>query len=335
MLIKHRRIMIWVIILVLIFVVVPVGSFIWWKSNLSKQLVQNSTLIQTGAGFVEYGEVGRGPVVLLLHGGGTGYDQIYFYRDLANQGFRVLCPSRPGYLRTPINSGKTFKAQANMLKEFLERLKIPGKVAIIADGIGGPLAINFAFYYPNRVACIVFHDAVSQSYSPASIVDNSIVTRLLLAGFRNDFFGWIQSLAVSAFPSLVFRQYLRAETSIDGATCKQIASTLLTNPEDVLKLKKYVAMYAPMSQRAYGLKYEEALCANLPRYQTEMMYIPSLVIHSRINRTVPLKHGEFLASTIPNVQYIPYDGLGSLSWFGGYRQAFYPQMVNFLKQHMY
>jgi len=35
MLIKHRRLMTWIIILVLLFVVIPVGSFIWWKYSLS------------------------------------------------------------------------------------------------------------------------------------------------------------------------------------------------------------------------------------------------------------------------------------------------------------
>jgi len=333
MLIKHRRLLTWIIILVLLFVVIPVGSFIWWKYSLSQSLEKNSVLIQTGAGFVEYAETGRGRVVLLLHGGGTGFDQINFYRELAAQGFRVVCPTRPGYLRTPINTGKTFRTQANMLYEFLDRLGIREPVAVVANGLGGPLAINFAFYFPQRVSCIVFHDAVSQSYTPASIVDNSFATRLLLAGFRNDFFGWIQSLAVAAFPKLVFEQYLRAETNLRGEQCKQIAQVLMANKEEVQKLKKYVNMYAPMSKRLYGLKYEEALCANLPRYQLERLNIPTLVIHSRLNRTVPISHGEFLAATIPSAQYIAYDGLGSLSWFGGYRQAYTASLINFLKQN--
>ena len=93
------------------------------------RLMTGSQVIETRRGPVEYAIVGdRGPVVLLLHGGIGGWDQGVAlgvdllsrdathpdYRQTLDEGadllaepFRLVAPSRVGYLRTPLETGRT------------------------------------------------------------------------------------------------------------------------------------------------------------------------------------------------------------------------------------
>ncbi len=58
-------------------------------------------------------------MVLSVHGTPGGYDQ-----RLGMDGFRILAPSRPGYLRTPIDAGRTPREQADVYAALLDALSI-------------------------------------------------------------------------------------------------------------------------------------------------------------------------------------------------------------------
>jgi pimeloyl-ACP methyl ester carboxylesterase len=74
-------------------------------------------IADTARGKVEFDLTDReGPVILSLHGGLGGADQGRLNADwLAGQGCRILSPSRPGYLGTPLDSGTTVEDQAGLL----------------------------------------------------------------------------------------------------------------------------------------------------------------------------------------------------------------------------
>jgi pimeloyl-ACP methyl ester carboxylesterase len=58
----------------------------------------------TQQGAVEYAIEGDGPPVLVVHGTPGGSDQaLAMGRFLAEAGLRVIAPSRPGYLDTPLD----------------------------------------------------------------------------------------------------------------------------------------------------------------------------------------------------------------------------------------
>lgn len=66
-------------------------------------LTIGSRMLETSVGPIEYAEVGEGPPVLVIHGAGGGFDQgLDLAEDLVRNGFRVIAPSRFGYLRTPL-----------------------------------------------------------------------------------------------------------------------------------------------------------------------------------------------------------------------------------------
>ena len=75
-----------------------------------EQLTENSAMIETRLGPVEVQQVGHGPAVVVLHGALGGYDRGRVY-SLPDAGYRFICPSRPGYLRTPLSVAKTTEDQ--------------------------------------------------------------------------------------------------------------------------------------------------------------------------------------------------------------------------------
>src|SRR5436309_8581878 len=71
------------------------------------EVSRGGRIVNTSAGPIEYAETGTGVTLLSIHGAGGGYDQgLANVADLVGGGgFRVIAPSRFGYLGTPIPSG--------------------------------------------------------------------------------------------------------------------------------------------------------------------------------------------------------------------------------------
>src|SRR6476620_6071530 len=63
---------------------------------------RGSTIAETGAGKIEYAATGEGEPMLSIHGAGGGYDQGLLVASDFGDGYRVVAPSRFGYLRAPV-----------------------------------------------------------------------------------------------------------------------------------------------------------------------------------------------------------------------------------------
>jgi len=127
-------------------------------------------IASTAKGAVEFDMSStRGPVILSIYGGLGGADQARLIANwLNNSTYRILSPSRPGYLGTPLESGKTFEQQADLLAALLDHLKIE-KVAVLCFSAGGPPAYQFAMRHPDRVWALVAVDSIRGSiHSPTN-----------------------------------------------------------------------------------------------------------------------------------------------------------------------
>ena len=65
-------------------------------------------------------------------------------------GFSLLAWSQPGCLGTPIESGQTLDAQADLMAALLDALHID-KVGIFGVSGSGPATLLFALRHPDRV----------------------------------------------------------------------------------------------------------------------------------------------------------------------------------------
>ncbi|MBI5580716.1 MAG: alpha/beta hydrolase, partial [Deltaproteobacteria bacterium] len=121
--------------------------------KLSKNLLPK--IAKTRRGDVEYVEVGTGPVVISLHGAMGGYDQsLILAQTIGGAGYRYLCVSRPGYLGTPLISGRSPEQQGDLIAALLETLDITQACAIAVSG-GGPCAVQFGLRHPGLCKSLV------------------------------------------------------------------------------------------------------------------------------------------------------------------------------------
>ena len=81
-------------------------------------------LLTTSVGPVEYVEAGHGHPLLMLHGTPGGSDQALAAARVLEVEARVLAPSRPGYLGTPLSTGRTPSEQADAMIALLDELGV-------------------------------------------------------------------------------------------------------------------------------------------------------------------------------------------------------------------
>src|SRR5690242_5559858 len=94
-----------------------------------------NTIAHIEQGSIEYRVIGQGPAVLILNGGHTHCDSpIGHEQFFLREGYQLIIPSRPGYGKTPISSGKSAEAFADALVSLLDKL---GLEQVIVVGISG------------------------------------------------------------------------------------------------------------------------------------------------------------------------------------------------------
>lgn len=147
------------------------------------EIAAGSRIVPTSAGPIEYAETGNGPPVLIAHGNGGGYDQgLVAGRMFIGQGYRLIAPSRFGYLRTPLPEDGSATAQADAYAALLDALGIE-QVAIAAVSDGGPSAMQFALRHPDRITVLIIMSAKSHTppagqHCPVVAVQHAFPLRL-------------------------------------------------------------------------------------------------------------------------------------------------------------
>src|SRR4030042_151918 len=94
-----------IVITLLIIAIILIGYYIISQRKLRTRLDSMSRILQTYAGPAEYIDKGTGLVIHHAHGMAGGFNHIRWCGYLLKTGFRVIVPSRPGYLNTALSSG--------------------------------------------------------------------------------------------------------------------------------------------------------------------------------------------------------------------------------------
>jgi len=270
-----------------------------WTRKHIQILSQNSQVIYTSKGPIEYAIRGNGPMVMGLHGGAGGFDQgLLFFNDLFKSGeFSLLVPSRPGYLRTPISVGRSFEEQADAMAILLDSLKID-KVAIIGCAAGGSAALQFALRHPGRLWGLILISPVSQRYTPEQ--PNISTERI----FFSDFGVWLMSLIAYCFPKKMVTEVVSNVGSYTHEQRKEVIAKIHRDPQKMAIICKLISTLAPFGVRKEGLYNDLYNLAMIHNWPLEMIQTPTLVIHGVRDGDVDIMHGEHCAQTIPDAEFL-------------------------------
>src|SRR6185295_179083 len=170
-------------------------AFLLYRNELGRAYEaahRGSLVANTDAGPIEYAQKGAGVPLISIHGAGGGFDQgLANAVEFVDEGFRIIAPSRFGYLRTPVPRDASPAAQADAHAALLTNLNISHAI-VLGVSAGARSAVELAFRHPNRVTALVLISP--GTYSPTSpvSVDASRGSKftLWLVNHGADFFWW-------------------------------------------------------------------------------------------------------------------------------------------------
>jgi pimeloyl-ACP methyl ester carboxylesterase len=265
-----------------------IRNYTMQSAQLMARLLRGSRVVDTKSGPIEYGERGEGPVVLISHGGGGGYDQSLLVASLIGNGFRFVAPSRFGYLRTPLGEDNNLEAQADAYAALLDALDIPS-AAILGTSAGGPSALYFALRHPERCWGLILVSAVNHNLPEAT---QKIMRRAeFFAQFLPDF------------------SMLMIGDKMAGPALKALDPGLdVRCPVTMRILREFIYTATPLQTRLPGAKNDFKELIALNGFPFAEINTPAFVIHGEEDRFVPFDQGQTAAEEIPGAEFLPISG---------------------------
>jgi pimeloyl-ACP methyl ester carboxylesterase len=252
-------------------------------------------VLATARGPLELVEAGTGPAVVCLHGAMGGHDQsLLLARVLGEAGFRYLALSRPGYLGTPLASGRTAEAQGDLVAAALDALGLP-RAAVMAVSGGGPAALSFAVRHPARCSALVLVSTCSGRVDQRIPLTFHLTRRLLRCAWLAEAMRRRAArdpgqAAARSIPDPALRARTLADPEVGPLLRALLASTL-----------------ERAAERLDGTLNDIALTRRT-EYPLEQIACPALVVHGTADRVVSFAHARAAAARIPGAELLALDG---------------------------
>jgi 2-hydroxy-6-oxonona-2,4-dienedioate hydrolase len=261
-----------------------------------------SQIVNTACGPIEYGDYGKGPPLLMVHGSGGGFDQgLDFARTLIPEGFRVIAPSRFGYLRTPLPADASPMAQADAHACLLDALGVR-TVSVIGGSAGAPSSMQLCLRHPDRCSSMVLLFPLAYFPQPADQPRpqaSALMLFVMNTTLKSDFIFWA---AMKVSPDVLMRTILATPVEVFRKA-----------PRDEQERAMEVMLHIlPISPREKGLRNEMAVAGALSRYELERISVPTLVIAAEDDLYGTYKSGRYTAEKIPAARFVGYPTGGHL-----------------------
>ena len=294
-------------------------TWIGFRQDLAaarERVASGSEVVTTPCGPIEYAVSGTGAPVLVAHGAGGGFDQgLEFARPLAQAGFRAISVSRFGYLRSPLPADPSPAVQADAYACLLDALQLP-QAAVLGVSAGAPSTLQFCLRHAQRCSAMVLLVPATRDPRPAGAAQPPAFARFMLeAVLGSDFAFW----AVSG---------LSRDNMLEKFFGTPAADFRRAAPGDQERIRRLARNVAPVSKRVQGLQNDFAVLDSPPRFETERIAAPTLVISSADDLFGTYASGRELAARIPGARFAGYPDGGHL--LAGHYDEVVAEIVGFL-----
>ena len=277
-------------------------------------LAQPSGTVDTPSGPIEYGLRGEGPPVLVCHGGPGGYDQALLLGELFRKnGFRIIAPSRPGYLGTQVDQGRTAEEQGDFMARVLDALGVDRAIVVGVSG-GGPAAYQMAQRHPDRTVALLVIDGIAMHYTKAD--DVTAFEKWMYLSKPGQ---WLTGFFFRHFPEATVKSFLQTESTLERHELGERAREIMN---DENKFALFDAMFQTMSrrfdERLVGAENDIALGAAIDRLPLGNIACPTLIIHGDADDDVPPRDAEYAHGAIAGSQLLWIDRASHIGfWTSG------------------
>jgi len=306
---------------------VVAGLALWLRDDFTREIeaerarvAAGSRVVATACGAVEVAEGGPRPgaaassgrdrslPLLVVHGSGGGFDQgLALAEDYAARGWRVIAPSRFGYLRTPwpsdvapAGSGAAADLgarQADHLACLLDALGV-AEVAVMGVSAGAIAATEFAVRHPARIRALVL--MVPAGHRPETTPALPGWAQVLLEALvSSDAPFWLASRFA---PDTVRRFVLATPPEVYAAA----------TPAERQRADRMMREILPVGARRQGLLHDTLATQAVPRPRLEAIGVPTLAISARDDGFGTLASAAYSARQIPGARLLVFERGGHL-----------------------
>ena len=231
-------------------------------------------------GAITYVDKGEGEVILSVHGIFGGYDQAYETCKDFNSDYRIVAPSRFGYLGSDVLGSGAPAEQATAYAELLDKLEIE-KVYVLATSAGGSVAIRFALDYPERTkGLILYCSAMPFTEKPEKYAEYAGPPEFLCNDYAmflcSPFFEPMMGMESSTIYSMLPISNRKEGVILDAS---------VNNPD---------------------------MARNFDSYIIEDLKIPTLILHAKDDKVANYEQAEKAVSRFPNSTFISFETGGHL-----------------------
>lgn len=262
-----------------------------------------------------------------LHGTPGGYDQsLALGSPFLAAGMGSICVSRPGYLRTPIEAGRTPAQQADAFAGLLDTLEIE-RVAVQGVSGGGPSAIEFVTRHPERISVLFLTCAVSGAYP----IDIPAWSKVMMSPLGMRLSTWM----IRRFPRSTIRQLIAEESTYSAEQVNQVTDRIMSDPGLIEFLEGMTQSGTPWEDRQAGFDCDIEAIRHLEEQPLplEQIKCPTLIVHGTADDDVPYSVALQAHERINDSQLHTMEDACHLLWIDPGAEVMQRRQVSFLQEH--
>lgn len=328
-----------------------------WLKRTKERLRKNSHVVQTKYGQIEYvvnnpdvlfessyssDSVNQNrPIILCLHGGFGGYDQgEVIGSHLVKQGFTVISPSRPGYLRTPLSVGKSNAHQADAMAALLDALHVD-KVAVLGFSAGSPVAFEFATRHKERTwACVLESLGAQKSQS----AEYELLTEILdtrIGRQSADFASWLFYLFATFETKEAILFLTRIDNKLSSGSLEERQKYVLRHPSQIEFAVRFMLTFMPISDRSEGIVNDISPKNLYPwlEYDYNVLKTSTMIIEARADDSGSYPETKKVvkrikeANQIKDFEFVTVEDSGHFIWLGPDTNKWECRLKSFLQRN--
>lgn len=278
------------------------GSFSNTMAAHQRRVSQSSLLADTRSGVLEYAIGGAGDPLMMIHGTGGGFDQgLRFGQSLMARGFRIIAPSRFGYLRSDFPDDPSPARQADALVDLLDHLGVE-RLPVAGGSAGALSAAQFALRHPDRCSALILL-VPAMNLEGRDPVEFTGLQRFLVNRLQtSDIWFWLLSRAM---PEQMIGTLL--------ATDPQLLRTV--PHEERMRARLILDEIMPVSRRTRGMVNDGHHAGSPADIDLQAITAPTLIISAEDDRFGTAGTARIMASRITGSRLVIYPAGGHV-WLG-------------------
>lgn len=294
---KRKRASKMLIFVVLLFVSAILSSIPFYYQDMKEVnlfMENGAKKMESPYGTIEYLDIGEGKPILLSHGTMGGHDHgLLMAQKLIGDGYRVIIPSRFGYLNSEMPSDPSFEKQAESYAYLIEQLELE-EVVVAGMSAGSVPATLFAINYPDKTEKLILLSSITYVpkalSEPQSLPVPEIVYETVL---NNDYLFWC-----------IYKLSPATVNNLFGASKELTAQINQEEPEFVDAVSR---TFLPVSRRYAGWLNDSNNISQLTDMNLESIDVPTLVISAKDDNLAPHSWSEYLSGRIHGSRLVAFE----------------------------